>query len=98
MNRADERRATNATGRSLISARTSSWLQIAAAATGGGGLHLYRLFRLTTATDQLWRRSRPPPPPYRVVAPDQGGYIFYAGASLAGVNCRRCWPRLLLLS
>ena len=28
----------------------------------------------------------------------QGGYIFYAGASLAGVSCRRRWPRLLLLS
>jgi len=27
----------------------------------------------------------------------QGGYIFYAGASLAGVSCRRRWPRLLLL-
>ena len=29
---------------------------------------------------------------------DQGGYIFYAGASLAGVTCRRRRPRLLLLS
>jgi len=29
---------------------------------------------------------------------NQGGYIFYAGASLAGVSCRRRWPRLLLLS
>ena len=28
----------------------------------------------------------------------QGGYIFYAGASLARVSCRRRWPRLLLLS
>ena len=29
---------------------------------------------------------------------EQGGYILYAGASLAGVSCRRRWPRLLLLS
>ena len=28
----------------------------------------------------------------------QGGYIFYAGGSIAGVSCRRRWPRLLLLS
>jgi len=28
---------------------------------------------------------------------DQGGYIFYAGGSIAGVSCRRRWPRLLLL-
>ena len=27
----------------------------------------------------------------------QGGYIFYAGRSIAGVSCRRRWPRLLLL-
>ena len=33
-----------------------------------------------------------------LVCLDQGGYIFYAGASLAGVSCRRRWPRLLLLS
>ena len=25
-------------------------------------------------------------------------YIFYAGGSIAGVSCRRRWPRLLLLS
>jgi len=24
--------------------------------------------------------------------PDQGGYIFYAGGSIAGVSCRRRWP------
>ena len=23
---------------------------------------------------------------------DQGGYIFYAGGSIAGVSCRRRWP------
>jgi len=34
----------------------------------------------------------------RVIRSDQGGYIFYARASLAGVSCRRRWPRLLLLS
>ena len=28
----------------------------------------------------------------------KGGYIFYAGGSIAGVSCRRRWPRLLLLS
>ena len=33
-----------------------------------------------------------------IVGVIQGGYIFYAGASLAGVSCRRRWPRLLLLS
>jgi len=33
-----------------------------------------------------------------LLSPGQGGYIFYAGASLAGVSCRRRWPRLLLLS
>ena len=33
-----------------------------------------------------------------VVTIDQGGYIFYAGGSIAGVSCRRRWPRLLLLS
>jgi len=27
----------------------------------------------------------------------QGGHIFYAGGSIAGVRCRRRWPRLLLL-
>ena len=32
------------------------------------------------------------------VRPGQGGYIFYAGGSIAGVSCRRRWPRLLLLS
>ena len=35
---------------------------------------------------------------FAILGPDQGGYIFYAGASLAGVSCRRRWPRLLLLS
>ena len=28
---------------------------------------------------------------------DLGGYIFYAGGSIAGVSCGRRWPRLLLL-
>ena len=32
------------------------------------------------------------------VCENQGGYIFYAGGSIAGVSCRRRWPRLLLLS
>ena len=35
-------------------------------------------------------RRRPAPPPRRVT-PAQGGYIFYAGASLAGAGyCRQC--------
>ena len=28
----------------------------------------------------------------------QGGYIFYAVGGIAGVSCRRRWPRPLLLS
>jgi len=28
---------------------------------------------------------------------EQGGYIFYAGGSIAGVSCCRRWRRLLLL-
>ena len=36
-------------------------------------------------------------PTSAVTVTDQGGYIFYAGASIAGVSCRRRWPRLLLL-
>ena len=29
---------------------------------------------------------------YAIVRRRQGGYIFYAGASIAGVSCRRRWP------
>jgi len=35
---------------------------------------------------------------FRYIGCCQGGYIFYAGGSIAGVSCRRRWPRLLLLS
>ena len=47
---------------------------------------------------KLHRKNRVEADPGHHGGRAQGGYIFYAGASLAGVSCRRRWPRLLLLS
>ena len=55
------------------------------------------LLRRVGRTDIQWSRIRFTRSEPRARWP-QGGYIFYAGGSIAGVSCRRRWPRLLLLS
>jgi len=52
----------------------------------------------TRPTGELWRRAVDRGHGGATTRRTQGGYIFYAGGSIAGVSCRRRWPRLLLLS